>query len=520
MISNRQFSVLILTLELAVRCSLGVADEFRLEGAGSQTFLQNGVTAHRGNSGEYPENTMPAFESALAQGADWIELDLFRSKDGKLVVIHDATTERTGEINLRVTDSTYDELCKLDVAAAFRRRTGKSIQECPPQNIPLLDDVLSLVMQQHRTRVSIQPKMDCVSEAVTLVRTMHAEPWVGFNDGDLSLMAKVKQLAPEFPVFWDRGANTAMDDDLRIAAQHRFTALVLHHRGVTRDKVQKIKAAGFEVGAWTVNDREEMKTLLDAGVERIYTDYPQILLALKRERQSDQVTCEGAYPHHLQGVCVDDAAIFWSFTTTLVKTDLHGRVLKKIPVANHHGDLCHHDGRIYVAVNLGKFNDPQGNADSWVYVYDADTLNKLSQHATQEVLHGAGGIGFRNGRFYVVGGLPDGVEENYVYEYDDKFNFLTRRQIKSGNTKMGIQTATFADDRWWFGCYGEPKILLVTDANFQMLGRYEFDCSLGIAGLPNGGLLAASGRCSKEQGCTGQVRKVIPDDQLGLRYTD
>src|SRR5690606_29746611 len=79
------------------------------------------------------------------------------------------------------------------------------------------------------------------------------------------------------------------------------------------------------------------------------------------------VTCEGTYPHHLQGICADDEAIYWSFTTTLVKTNLDGDLLKSVPVANHHGDLCHHDGKLYVAVNLGKFNDPQGNADSWVY---------------------------------------------------------------------------------------------------------------------------------------------------------
>jgi hypothetical protein len=62
------------------------------------SFLNNGVTAHRGNSGDYPENTLPAFESGIEVGADWIELDIFRTKDGKLVVIHDKTTARTGDM--------------------------------------------------------------------------------------------------------------------------------------------------------------------------------------------------------------------------------------------------------------------------------------------------------------------------------------------------------------------------------------------------------------------------------------
>ncbi len=231
-----------------------------------------------------------------------------------------------------------------------------------------------------------------------------------------------------------------------------------------------------------------------------------------------KVLCEGTYKHHLQGVCTDEKAIFWSYTTTLVKTDMEGTLLKETPVANHHGDLCFHGGKLYVAVNLGKFNDPKGNADSWVYVYDADTLKELARHETQEVFHGAGGIGIRDGHFFVVGGLPDGVEENYVYEYDGEFKFLKKHVIKSGHTHLGIQTATFAHDRWWFGCYGDPKIMLVTDADFQMKGRYEIDCSLGIEGLSGGRLLVGSGRCEKDKGCTGTVQTAFPDEKAGFKF--
>lgn len=243
------------------------------------------------------------------------------------------------------------------------------------------------------------------------------------------------------------------------------------------------------------------------------------LLAVSSAYAQDfrNVTCEGTYPHHLQGICADNEAIYWCFTTTLVKTDLSGKLLKKVPVANHHGDLCFHDGKLFVAVNLGKFNDPKGNADSWVYVYDAATLKELARHEVQEVFHGAGGIGIRNGHFFVVGGLPDGVEENYVYEYDAKFKFQKKHVIKSGHTHLGIQTATFANERWWFGCYGDPTILLVTDADFKMKGRFEFDCSLGIVGLPDGRFLSATGKCEKDKGCTGSARIAVADEKAGLR---
>ncbi len=227
--------------------------------------------------------------------------------------------------------------------------------------------------------------------------------------------------------------------------------------------------------------------------------------------------CEGDYRHHLQGVCTDRAgAVYWSFTTELVKTDPSGNVLASISADNHHGDLCFAGGKVYVAVNLGKFNHPEGRADSWIYVYDAASLALLAKHPVPEVFHGAGGMDVREGRFFIVGGLPEGVEENYVYEYDDAFRFVKRHAIASGWTKLGIQTALWHDGVWWFGCYGSPQILLKTDADFRLLGRYEFDCSLGIVGIGPGQFLVAKGPRTPEGRHRGVLGFAKADAEKGL----
>ena len=232
--------------------------------------------------------------------------------------------------------------------------------------------------------------------------------------------------------------------------------------------------------------------------------------------------CEGVFPKHLQGFCTDGRdAIFWCFTTVLVKTDAEGRVLKQAPVASHHGDLCHRDGRVYVAVNLGRFNEPAGKADSWVYVYDADSLKEVARHPVQEVVHGAGGMAFDGARFIIVGGLPPGVSENYAYEYDEAFKFQKRHAIASGYTLMGIQTVAHADGAWWFGCYGKPTELVRADENFRFTGRWKFNASFGIAPLERGRFLIAQdtaikGKDGSVKGHQARLMIARADESAGL----
>jgi hypothetical protein len=245
-------------------------------------------------------------------------------------------------------------------------------------------------------------------------------------------------------------------------------------------------------------------------------------LAGEPEAAFHAVECEGSYPHHLQGVCTNERdAIYWCFTTKLVKTDRGGKVLKQIDVGNHHGDLCFHDGKVFVAVNFGKFNDAEGNADSWVYVYDADDLALLSKHATPEVIFGAGGIAYGDGKFVVVGGLPERFKGNSVYEYDANFKFVKQHRLKTLATLMGIQTAAFADGHWWFGCYGDPTILLKEVEAFSTKGeRLEFDCSLGIVPLGGGKFLVGRDKSSKDKGHTGRLVMAETDNERGLKLVD
>lgn len=224
-----------------------------------------------------------------------------------------------------------------------------------------------------------------------------------------------------------------------------------------------------------------------------------------------------SYPRHLQGVCTNERdSVYWSFTDVLVKTDAKGTLLKQTPGPNHLGDICYDGGKIYVAVNLGLFNDADKRADSWVYVYSADDLSLLAKHKTPEAVYGAGGIAVHGNRFMVVGGLPKGFEENYVFEYTRDFKFIRRHVLRSGYTLLGIQTAAFSDGQWWFGCYGKPAILLKADERLSTVQRFEFDCSTGIVPIARRTFLVARGSCSKETGCGAELVVADADASKGL----
>jgi hypothetical protein len=141
---------------------------------------------------------------------------------------------------------------------------------------------------------------------------------------------------------------------------------------------------------------------------------------------------------------------------------------------------------VFVAVNLGKFNEPAGKADSSVYEYAAATLELLKKHPVPEVVHGAGGIAGHDGRFLVAGGLPPGVDEDYLYGYDQNFRFLKRHVLASGHTDKGIQTATWLKGSRWFGCYGSPAVLLRASDDLKFTGGWNFNASLGLEALPDG----------------------------------
>lgn len=230
----------------------------------------------------YPENTIPSFESALETGADWIELDVRKTKDGRLVVIHDERTGRIGNIDLKISEVSYEELKKVDAAFNFRQTKNISPEKCPVTAVPLLSEAIALIKTQTKTRLSIQPKESLAGEIIRLAEEMDALEWIGFNDGALELMAEVKSINRKLPVFWDISpSGQTIEETISAAQKYCFESIVMHESLVNKKNTGKIRASGISAGAWTINCPTQMERFFTLGINRFYTDCPAVCLRIK-----------------------------------------------------------------------------------------------------------------------------------------------------------------------------------------------------------------------------------------------
>jgi glycerophosphoryl diester phosphodiesterase len=232
--------------------------------------LGNGVAAHRGNMSVFPENTIASFESAVNLGCSWIELDIQKTLDGKIVVTHDANTIRVTGQDYVVTQTDYAMLAQLNFAAYKQNNTF--------QKLPLLTDVFDLIKGKN-TRITIQPKCNgVVNHAINLANKMGVKDQIAFNELNCEYLVEAKQIDSSIPVFWDRLPDTNINIDIFIAEKFGFECLMYVYNQFSKDTFMKIKNRGIECGVCVVNDSDLMDMYLSWGVKMFYTDYPQILL--------------------------------------------------------------------------------------------------------------------------------------------------------------------------------------------------------------------------------------------------
>jgi glycerophosphoryl diester phosphodiesterase len=242
------------------------------------------LLGHRGAAGIAPENTLISFARARADGADIFELDVHATADGEVVVIHDATLDRTTSGCGAVRAHTWSEVRGLDAGFHFSPDRGHTFPfRAQGVTIPRLVDLLEQFPDVPLNIEIKQADPPIVEAVVDLVRRARA-PVVLAAELD-EIMRAIRRVAPDLPTSLSAGEVAAFHAAVSggtspvlprgaIAFQipPRFGAIEL----VTETTVDAAHALGAEVHVWTINDPDEMCRLLDLGCDAIISDFPAL----------------------------------------------------------------------------------------------------------------------------------------------------------------------------------------------------------------------------------------------------
>jgi glycerophosphoryl diester phosphodiesterase len=231
------------------------------------------LIAHRGASGRFPENTLASFRAALRMGARAMECDVQLSKDGRLVVIHDFTLERLCGRAVPVRSLSFAELSRLDAGAWKAPRFGG-------ERIPALERLLRLVPAGVELHVEVkQPPRPYPGIEERLVKALRARPRrledIVVSSFSAPTIARLRRLDGGLRLAFLVG-RAPLAAAVSLARRARCEAWHLSRRRCGPAWLRAAAREGLKVRVYTVNDRDEAVRLGKAGVEAVFTDYPDL----------------------------------------------------------------------------------------------------------------------------------------------------------------------------------------------------------------------------------------------------
>jgi glycerophosphoryl diester phosphodiesterase len=226
--------------------------------------------AHRGGAAYAPENTFAAFDLALAMGLDWVETDLRLSKDGTIMLIHDAKVDRTTDGQGPVREKTCKDLQRLDAGAWFG-------EEFAGQRIPTLEEFFLRYRSIPRVMLEIKDAGMLEDKLARLIATHERYDQAVVVGSDRTSLLAIQEHDPRVSVGWT--ALQPTEENIELALQ-----MGCHHIGIlpehlTPQLVSRIKQRGIQVRSTNVKDEKTMRHAADCGVMGMTINFPKKLLA-------------------------------------------------------------------------------------------------------------------------------------------------------------------------------------------------------------------------------------------------
>lgn len=240
------------------------------------------VVAHRGASGHAPENTMASFRRAVEMGAQFIETDLQLTRDARVIAIHDFTFDRTttgtGEVHLLP----LHQVRALDAGSWFGDRDGTSHAG---EKVPVLEEILDFAKQYDvifYLEIKSGQAWGIEHVVVATLRDRNASARVMIISFDPAALDTIHRLDSTMMtgLLCEIPSGDLVERTVRAGARQ----LVARGDLITSAVTEKAHRAGLQVVAWTINDVEQMRRMIEAGVDGIITDYPDRAFEVLREK--------------------------------------------------------------------------------------------------------------------------------------------------------------------------------------------------------------------------------------------
>lgn len=222
------------------------------------------VSAHRGASINYPENTMKAFEMAVEEKADWIELDVQLTSDGVPVILHDSNIHRVTGVNKNIWEVTYNDIKDLDCGSWFS-------PEFAGERIPTLGEVLDFAKKKHvKLNIELKPtgyEKDFEKTVIDTINEKNYKNSCVVTSQEYNTLVNIKKYDPTIKTIYVM--SIALGNITKLTEADGFS---VEASFITPRLVSMVHNGGKEVFAWTVNTRDNMDKMIEMNVDNIITD--------------------------------------------------------------------------------------------------------------------------------------------------------------------------------------------------------------------------------------------------------
>lgn len=225
------------------------------------------IIAHRGASYIAPENTIASSKLAWELGADAVEVDIYLSKDNKIICMHDSNTKRTTGQEFKIKDTRSGILRKLD-AGSFKDERYKG------EKIPFLREVINEVPEGKELVIEIKCGSEILPFLEKTIRKSGKNIKYVFIAFDFQTISDTKKKFPKLACYWLCSSPALLEQNLDKVHAAALEGVSLNNKLINERIAKSVKDLGLELFAWTVDDPEEAKRLISLGVKGITTNRP------------------------------------------------------------------------------------------------------------------------------------------------------------------------------------------------------------------------------------------------------